>query len=624
MSQPGADESASPGPCSRLRTLSVGLRDRFERPVLVAVLTITLLSFSIRTIALDGRIFHWDEARVGYWILRYGETGELSYRPIIHGPFVQVVNEVLFDLFGFSDTVARLPVAVVGAVLPLFAWLVRDRLDDVEVVALALLLAFNPLLVYYSRFMRSDVLVAGFALLALGLIVRGIDVRRPSYLVPAGAMFGLAFTAKENALVYLLCFLGAGVLLLDHRIVREVWAGRRLPAVVIEGTLDASDRLAAWLAAPTPGDTVSRFSRRRVLSLLLSPPAGLLFGLAVIVFFYAPRPALWGVAAEPGTARTVFYQATVVAGEEFMGTWGGGGHQVNDYLPYLFHLLKTLVYGAPVVIVFALVGIAVDWYGPTRPRGLVAFATYVAVVSLVGYPEGSDIRAPWIAVHVLLLLTIPAAVGVAAIVREWRRSIATENLVGAALAALILVAAAGGVVWLNADYFNSTDPDDEILQYAQPHNDLQQTVDDAVAVSDHNEGVDVLFYGTTSPTTDSTLFYVENESSLDSPPPGGPSWHSRLPLPWYFERADATLTSSRPDAEPAAVTADATPVVVAHDWDRDELEPHLDGYEAREHYFRLWSVRVVFFIETDALERAEQAEQTRQVEQAEQTRRTNR
>jgi uncharacterized protein (TIGR03663 family) len=607
MSQPGADEVASPGRWGRLRDRSLGLFERFERPTLIGVLAITFLSLSVRTVALDGRIFHWDEARVGYWILRYGETGELYYRPIIHGPFIQIVNSVLFDLLGTSDTVARLPVAGVGGILPLFAWLVRGRLDDVEVVALALLLAFNPLLVYYSRFMRSDLLVAGFSLLALGVTVRGIDVRRPSYLIPAGALFGLAFTAKENALVYLLCFLAAGVLLLDHRVVREVWTGRRLPAVLIEGALDASDRLAAWLAAPTPTETVSRLSRRRLLSLFLSPVAGLLTGLAVIVFFYAPRPALWGIAAEPGTATTVLYQATVVAGEEFVRTWGGGGHQANDYLPYLFHLLKTLVYGAPIVIGFALIGIIADWYGPGRHRGLVAFATYVAVASLIGYPEGSDIRAPWIAVHVSLLLTVPGAVGVAAVVREWRESMNSEDLAGAGLAALVLLAAAGGVVWLNADYFNSTDPDDEILQYAQPHNELQATVDDAVAVSDHNEGVDVLFYGTTSPATGDTLLYVENESSLDSPPPGGPAWHNRLPLPWYFERADATVTSSPPDADPAAVAADAPPVVIAHDWDRAELEPHLDGYVAREHSFRLWNLRVVFFIEAEALEQAGRA-----------------
>lgn len=614
MTEPGAhEEESTPGSVRHQEgTEATGVRGRLRRlgergghSTLAAVFAITVLALSIRTIALSGRIFHWDEARVGYWILRYGETGELYYRPIIHGPFVQIVNRHLFELFGPTDAVARSPVAVVGGLLPAFAWLVRDRLDDVEVVALALLLALNPLLVYYSRFMRSDVLVGGFALLSLGLVVRAIDARRLSYLIPAGVLFGLAFTAKENAVVYLLCFLGAGVLLLDHRIVRQVWNGRRLRVVLVEGGVDTGDRIAAWLAAPIEADTVSRFSRLRVTSLLLSPLVALLGGIAVIVFFYAPRPALWGVAAEPGTATQVLYDATVVAGRRFVGTWGGGGHQVNDYLPYLFDLLKTLVYGAPVVITFAVLGVAVDWYGPGRFRELVAFATYVSIVGLLGYPEGADIRAPWIAVHVMLLLTIPAAVGVGAVVRELRRSLDAEDALGAGLAAIILVSAVGGMVWLNADYFNSTSPDDEIIQYAQPHNELQATVDDAVAVSEANDGVDVLFYGTTSPSTGDTLFHVADEGSLDSPPPGGPSWHSRLPLPWYFERVDATVTSSPPDAKPAAVAADAPPVVVAHSWDREALEPHLDGYVVREHPFRLSTLRVVFFIEADALERTE-------------------
>ena len=614
MTEPGADDdSTTPGSARRQladpnhSSPTTWLSDHVGNPALLAVVAITLAALALRTVALGGRIFHWDEARVGYWILRYGETGELYYRPIIHGPFIQIVNSVLFEWLSPSDAVARLPVAIVGSVLPLFAWLVRDRLDDLEIVALALLLALNPLVVYYSRFMRSDVLVGGFALLALGLIVRAFDARRPGFLIPAGALLGLAFTAKENALVYLLCFVGAGVLLLDHRIVRGVWNDRPLPDVLLAGVVDTGDRVAAWLADPVPAETGRRFSRTRLASALLSPPLAVLAGIAMIVFFYAPRPALWGVAADPGTAGQVLHDATVVAGQEFIGTWGGGGHQADPYLPHLFALLTALVYGAPVVVAFAAVGVVADGYGSGRFRELVAFGTYVGVVSLLGYPEGMDIRAPWVAIHVVLPLTIPAAVGVAAVVREGRRSLDAEDLVSVGLVAIVLLSAAGGMVWLNADYFNSTDPDDEILQYAQPHNDLQATVDDAVAVSNHNDGVDVLFYGTASPGSSDTLFYVENESSVDSPPPGGPSWHSRLPLPWYFERANATVTSSPPDADPAAVAADAPPVVVAHSWDREVLEPHLDGYVVREHYFRLWSLRVVFFIEADALEQANRA-----------------
>ncbi|MXR21888.1 flippase activity-associated protein Agl23, partial [Halobacterium bonnevillei] len=186
--------------------------------VAFAVAAAVLAALALRVVLLGDRIFHWDEARVGYWILQYQATGEWEYRAIVHGPFLFHVNEFLFGAFGRSSAVARVPVAVVGALLPATAWLFRTRLDDVEVVSLAALLAVNPVLVYYSRFMRNDVLVAAFSLAALGLAVRALDTRRGGYLVAAGAFLGLAFTTKENALVYVGMFVGATALLLDERL----------------------------------------------------------------------------------------------------------------------------------------------------------------------------------------------------------------------------------------------------------------------------------------------------------------------------------------------------------------------------------------------------------------------
>ena len=175
---------------------------RFDRRrALLGVVGFTAVALALRLVALGGRIFHWDEGRVGYWILRYHETGVHTYRPIVHGPFLPVVNDWLFALLPVSDFLARFPVAAVGGLLPLAAWLFRERLRNVELVAFAALLALNPLAVYYSRFMRNDVLVAAFAVFALGFVVRGFDTGRLRYAFPAAASLGLAFTTKENAVL---------------------------------------------------------------------------------------------------------------------------------------------------------------------------------------------------------------------------------------------------------------------------------------------------------------------------------------------------------------------------------------------------------------------------------------
>ncbi|MFC6873140.1 flippase activity-associated protein Agl23 [Halobellus marinus] len=568
-----------------------------DRYVLLGVGVATFVALALRLFALGGRIFHWDEGRVGYWILRYHETGVHSYRPIVHGPFLPIVNDWLFALMPVSDFAARLPVAVVGGLLPVAAWLFRERLRRTEVVALAALLALNPLAVYYSRFMRNDVLVAAFAVFALGFVVRGFDTGRLRYAFPAAASLGLSFTTKENAILYVLCFLGASALLADHRLLAARARGESAGAVVGGWWTAVVDRLLAH------GDT-SRSSLGRVLGTAVGALA--LF-LGVVLFFYAPRPDLWQAFTAPGQIPQVVDAGTVGAAEKFADTWAGGSHQDHPYLPFLQDLAETLVYGAPALLAFGLLGVLIDRYGirGTGPREFVTFATYWAVASLFGYPIATDIQAPWAAVHVVVPLAIPAAVGLAFVIDSSRESLAARDAVSVGLAALVVLAALSGAAAANAAYFNSAEEaDKQVLQWAQPENSLKPTVQIVGELAaDNDDGPDVLFVGSRPPGSDGEVFYVRNESSLRTAPPGGPAWHDRLPLPWYLERYGAEVTSSPPDATKTEALSDPPPVVIAKGYDRSEVAAELTGYTAFEHKFRLWNDDVVVFIEDERLQR---------------------
>jgi uncharacterized protein (TIGR03663 family) len=587
-----------------------------------AVLVVAALALAVRLVALGGRIFHWDEGRVGYWILRYHETGEFAYRPIVHGPFLFVVNDWVFSVpgLGATDFSARLIVAVVGGLLPLSAWLLRDHLRAGEVVALALVLAANPLLVYYSRFMRNDVLVGAFAFAAIAAFVRGLDRGDARYLYPAAALLGLAFTTKENAVVYLLCFLGAGALLVDHRLYRRASAGGSVVRLVrSEWRTTAAFRLSSW------GGSV-----RRGLGLAAGHlVAAVVVFVAVVAFFYAPRPDLWQALAAPGRLPGVVETATVGSWESFFDLWVSGSHQSHDYLPFLYDYLETLLYGAPFVLLFAVVGFVADGYGGVDADGVgsrdvVAFATYWGAVSIVGYPVATDIRAPWAAVHAVVPLAVPAAVGIATLARRVGaaagqvRARATDGDAGgvgravraawtpsAALAALLLCAAVVGAVGANATYTNSADDDEsgEVIQWAQPENDLKETLALVHGVARVTDGTDVVFVGTDAPGNPSDVrFHVTDEGSLDQPRPGGPSWHTRLPLSWYLERYGAEVTSTPPDDK--TLGPDPPPVVIAASWDTGVVDQQLTGYAMHRHDFRLWNDKIVVFVDEDALERA--------------------
>ncbi|EJN60192.1 flippase activity-associated protein Agl23 [Halogranum rubrum] len=562
---------------------------RSANRTLLAVFAITALALVARLVGLGTRVMHWDEGRVGYWILRYHETGEFAYRPIIHGPFLPIVNDYVFTVLPPSDFSARLVVAVVGGLLPLTALLFWTRLRNSETVALALFLAVNPLFVYYSRFMRNDVLVAAFSFAALGFVVAAYDRRDLKYLYPAGVALALGLTAKENGLIYIVCYLGGAFVLFDHRLLRAAQADRPLKQTARGYLVSTKTGLSSWA-----GDVKSG-----VFWVVAHSAGAVAAFFLVIVFFYAPRPDLWQMFGDVSMAPDVLEQATVGAWEKFYGQWASGSHQSHDYLPFLFDILETIVYGSGVLVVFSLLGFVVDGYSSGRSRDLVAFAAYWAVASVIGYPVATDIQAPWAAIHVVLPLTIPAAIGGGYIYRTARQSVAIEDAIGTGIAALVILSAVVGVAGANVAYVDSTSENDkQVLQWAQPNNDLKDTLQQMGRIAETNEGHDVLFYGTKHPSSGETLFYVQDESDVLAHWQVS-NWHSRLPLPWYTEMYGANVTSTPPNVTATEMAQDAPPVVIAYDWNRSELEDALPGYTVHEHKFKLWNENIVVFIDEE-------------------------
>ncbi|MFC4449757.1 flippase activity-associated protein Agl23 [Halorussus aquaticus] len=546
-----------------------------------AVLGVTLLSLSLRFFALGSRVFHWDEGRVGYWILRYAENGIWEYHAVIHGPFLYHVNKYLFQLFGASDFVARVPVAVVSGLLPLTAWLFRERLRRVEMVAVGLFLAANPIVLYYSRFMRNDVLLAAFMVYALAFYTRLFDTRKPRYLYIGTLMLALAFTTKENVLVYVVTWVGAAVLLFDHRL--QLADGSR--------TAYLRGRIREMVDSPR--------AIRWVLHLVLA----LVFFFAVVIFFYAPRagptsdPGLWKAFSNPGTFPAVVEEATVGSWESFVDKWGGGNE--SSYISTFKSLGAVLWEGAAVLLALSVVGFVADRYVGDRPRDVVSFASYWGFVSVLGYPVIVENAFPWEVVHAVVPLAIPAGVGLAIIVRWGSEAVADGDAVSATFAALLVLLLAGQVGATAVDstylhpadhYVDDAEQDENLLvQYGQPAAGIRPTLERVRYAAAHNDGTDVLYYGSD--------FYVANESENDRWAAGG-GWYDRLPLPWYTEMHGAAVNST---VDLGVVGSNPPPVVVARAGDRSQVAERLDGYRAFEEELTLWGSETVFFVDEDYL-----------------------
>ena len=560
---------------------ATGRFDRIDRTTrwVLAVVAGGLLA---RLAFLGARVAHYDEGRVAWWSNYFLESGQFEYRYIIHGPLVQHVNKFLFDALGPSDFTMRLFVALVGAFLPLAALLFREHLDGDEVIGVAFFLAFSPLLLYFSRFFRSTLLAAAFAFVAFSLLVRAYDERSVWHVYGAVVFVALAFTAKENAAVYLLVWVGASALLLDQALFRTggdqsgfEWARERL---------DARTR--------PLGDYVADFLWHGAIALVLF--------LAVTLYFYAPR--------SPGTEAVGFWQAVtnptlfpelfdrtlddVVEGYSywFGGTTDAGCRKdnvIDAYLCFLGQEVHAMAQSALALTMMAVVGFLAERWGRVRSRAVVLFCAYWGFVSVLGYPLGTDIANAWIMVNALVPLAIPAGVGLAYVTREARDSLGGDPIrFGVVVFILFLIA--GQMTFALADgvYLNPASDENDLVQYAQPADDFRPDMRFVENQPDH-DGVDVLFVG--SP-------YVRDQPRFGGMDPKCLNIGNALPLHWYVEIYDADVACEQRISTAVANLSEHDPlVVVVADRGSHQIADDLEGYEVETHRLRAWGRETAFF-----------------------------
>lgn len=140
------------------------------------------MTLLMRLIMLGDRPVMHDESMFAYNAYVFAESGRYTHLPILHGPTLMLASGTLIAIFGDSITVARAFIAVASLVmLAATPMLVPRRYR----LAFAALLITSPVLLYYSRFLRDDVLfsavlMAGMAAFAVALSRRrgpGVKVR---------------------------------------------------------------------------------------------------------------------------------------------------------------------------------------------------------------------------------------------------------------------------------------------------------------------------------------------------------------------------------------------------------------------------------------------------------------
>lgn len=534
--------------------------DRLRRHwVPTAIGLLVVVALALRLYDLGGRVAHFDEARVGFWTYWYLETGFWEYRPFVHGPFLFHVNETLFGWFGMSDVVMRLPVALIAGLSPAAAWLYRDHLRRVEVVALAALLAITPVLLYYGRFSRNDMILATMMLVGLGFLLRAVATRRPRYLYLAVIAIAFGFTMKENAVLYLVSWVGAGVIVAIHRMGFERVAARL-------GRSPKSWQLRSRLQWPS----VDR-------DWLRHGALGGLVGLAILVVFYAPRGSddsgLGELVSAPWRLPAVIDASVFRAARELYDHWVVS-HERLSYIDQLEIYLEVIAAGALAVALLAIIGLVLEHRRPDGPRWIVIFGAAWAILSIGGYAyaAGTPPRSAWIAVHMVVPMALPAAVGAGFLVDRCRGGLADRDHVEAVGSGLLLLAAIGLLVWpaYGLVYVDHSSSDNDLVQGAQIGHEWAEPLEhiEALVTAEERE-LDVLYYG-------STFGYHKGDSEVYGHEP----WFDAVPMPWYDAAFGAETDATQLATEFAErFDAHAPPVVITDATGASDIAHYLDGYE---------------------------------------------
>ncbi len=362
---------------------------------MAALVMLALLAVVPRVILLGERPAMHDEAQDAWYSYAFARDGHYTHNPILHGPSLILAAGLVFRWAGDSMTAARAVVAVISIIglwVGLQLWPRRYR------YWLAPLLLSSPMLLYFSRFYRNDMVFSALVLIGLVGIVRSLEGRSPAARAAWGTLAPVPLLAllalKMNApfiyaagLTWVLAWLimrlfwrRPALWLRPRRMVRPISSRPARPAARRdrretgrrkEQLRQPGRPLPAALPSPIPG--------RAMRATLAGWALGSVIGMAYVLFIYGVTTPDYTFSPLANIARTIEYWA--------------GQHQAQRITGALhYHLPILLTYELPILLLLAA-GLVVDAAG--RPaRTLVYLGSILAWIALWMIWGAIELRGP--------------------------------------------------------------------------------------------------------------------------------------------------------------------------------------------------------------------------------------
>ena len=170
----------------------------------VLYLIIALVAVVLRLYNLDGRPMQAGEAAQALAAWRAAQGLPQGSALAQHSPLIFTTNMFLFALFGANDFLARLVPALSGALLVIGPYFLRQRLGRMGALAASLLLAISPSVLFFSRYLGGEIIVAACALAMTWGLFDYLDHRQPKHLYLAAVALGLALSAGAGTYTFVL------------------------------------------------------------------------------------------------------------------------------------------------------------------------------------------------------------------------------------------------------------------------------------------------------------------------------------------------------------------------------------------------------------------------------------
>jgi uncharacterized protein (TIGR03663 family) len=402
------------------------------RSELIAYVLLVAVALVLRLYDLADRPFHHDESQDAYFSWIFFTQGDYEYNPLLHGPLRFYLTAGMYALFGDSDFTARLAPALMGTVMVALPYGLRHQLGRVAAFTAAVLLAFGPSYLYFSRFAREDIYIACITLAMLVVVFRFLDRPRGHQPALIGGLLALSFATKESTFI----------------------------TVFVAGTFFLAALAWQW---------------RRHGGLRHAP-------LVRTVAAVGWEAWVWGLAVFAAVFTILFTTFLTHPGGLWDGIYTGleywlGQHDVRRGGESWMFYGVLLVGNEWAALLLGAIGVAATIRRPTLLR---VFLIWAFVLSLVVYSWAGE-KFAWLVLHPLLPLILLAGVGAQALWETRRR---WYGMVG--IAAAVLALAYTGLASFRVNALHRADPR-ELLVSTQSSEEVARVAREVNALADRTD-----------------------------------------------------------------------------------------------------------------------------------------